>query len=236
MTKGEDVMKRTLFLITVFILCIVTMLPFSVLAEPDNTSSDNTGSTDEVLCEHLWEDDTDGTSGQHCSICLMDYCEVNGHTEGTPASCTKMAVCSVCDEEFGEMLEHEYIETNDCSARITCNNCGELIKAAGKHDWTPASCTAAKTCNTCGMVQGDKLLHRWDEGTVIKQATSTQNGTIKFECLDCHEEKTQNIYFNEENSNGEKDITLPIIICAVAILIVVGIVTLVTILRRRKSK
>ena len=223
-------MKRTFLLMIISILCFLMVMPFSALAEPEDSSQNPVESS----CEHVWEDDKDGTSGQHCSLCQLDYCEVNGHTEETPASCTKMAVCKICGEEYGETLPHVYTETNDCTAKVLCDNCGEIVKASGSHDWEPATCTKVKTCKTCGATEGDVLIHRWGEGTVTKTPTATANGSMRFVCEDCGLIKNQTIYFTSENEASPTDFVLPIIIGIIVVLIIAIIVVIIVIIRRRK--
>ena len=227
-------MKKALLFILVFTFCLSLMAPFSVLAAPKNeNSSDKVETSSE--CDHKWVEDKDGTLGKHCKLCNVDYCEVNDHTVGTKATCTKKAVCSVCGDEFGKMTSHSYTDTTDCSVKVTCNNCGIIIKSGGNHDWEPASCTKVKTCKTCGTTEGNVLMHRWGEGTVTKTPTLTTNGSIRFVCEDCGLIKNQSIYFTSENEASPMDSVLPIIIIAVASLVIVIVIVVVVIVKRRKK-
>lgn len=229
-------MKKASLFILIFALVLSLIMPFSALSAPeDKTSSDETQSSSETECEHSWTDDKDGTSGKHCELCNIDYCEVNGHTIGTKATCTKKAVCKICDDEFGNMTDHSYTDANDCTAKVTCNNCGVLIKAGGNHDWQPATCTKVKTCKTCGATDGNVLIHRWGEGTVTKSPTVTTNGSMRFVCEDCGLIKNQSIYYTSENEASPIDSMLPIIIIAIALLVITIIIVVAVIIKRSRK-
>lgn len=224
-------MKRTFLFMIVCVLCFSMLVPFVSLAEPTDSSQE----TNQTACEHVWADNSDGTFGKYCTLCEIDYCQVNNHTEETPASCTKMAVCKICHQEYGQLLNHKYTESNDCTAKVVCDNCGELIKSAGNHNWEAASCTKVKTCKNCGATEGTVLIHRWGEGTVTKTPTLTVNGSMRFVCEDCGLIKNQTIYFTSENEASPTNFVLPIIIAIIVVLVIAIVVVVIIIIRRRKK-
>lgn len=164
------------------------------------TTTSKTTATTPILdngCQHVWKDYGDGQNGQYCSLCKLDYCEVNGHTEESPASCSHGAICSVCKKEYGEKSEHIASTPKSCSDATVCTICGEVLKNAGKHDWIPATCQAPKTCRVCGTSEGSTILHRWGTGVITEEAADEKPGSIRFVCETCGEVKTQALYAGE---------------------------------------
>ena len=57
-----------------------------------------------------------------------------------------------------------------------------LIDACKEHVWEDATCTAPATCSVCGMTKGAMLNHNYDEGTVTKAPTCTDEGVKTYTC------------------------------------------------------
>lgn len=56
--------------------------------------------------------------------------------------------------------------------------------------------TAGSACGVCGELLGETkvipaLGHKWDEGTVLKEATHAEEGSIRYVCSVCQEEKME---------------------------------------------
>lgn len=121
-----------------------------------------------------------------CSVCGSSYTEIStpalGHTPvaipGVPATCTEGGVtegseCSVCGEilvapEDIAPLGHELTDTQPVDEENhsgICSRCQETITEP----------------------------HSWDEGEVIKEATTSQTGEMRYTCTVCQGTKTEPI-------------------------------------------
>ncbi len=196
----------------IFAIVLSLLLAPNVLAEPaqDSSSGEHT---------HSWVENED-TVGMHCSICEIDKCEAEGHEQKEAATCTRPAVCCICEKEFGEKAPHmpEENAESGCAAEVRCKACGEVIKAAGQHQWSPASCTSPKHCLVCGANEGEALMHRWSVGTVTKSPTEGSPGSMRYICEDCGQIKNQTIYYTDSNQSSGSANTLIILIIAIIVL------------------
>ncbi len=109
--------------------------------------------------------------------------------EGKAATCEEAGwkaydTCSRCDymtyEEI-EPLGHDIV--TDAAVPATCTETG---LAEGSH------------CQRCGkVIKAQEVIpvkeHPWDEGTVIKEPTCTEKGTMEYACTACSEKKTEEI-------------------------------------------
>lgn len=129
------------------------------------------------------------------------------------ASCTKKAVCDICGDEYGEMIAHKY--SSDW-------------KSDADEHWHECAC-------------GDKSengTHTWDEGTVIQQATTTEDGVKKYTCTVCGQEKVESIdrlpNSNEAIQPTDNTKTIYIAVGIIGVL-TLAIVILVLIVKKRKN-
>ncbi len=226
-------MKKKILSLLLIISLLATGAYMNV-AYADPGSSSGTSSID--TCNHEWVDNESGSLGKHCTLCGADYCETVGHTEETPATCTKLAVCEVCKKEYGELAEHTYNKTGNqkCTDDIRCNVCDALIQGGGQHTWTPASCTAPKTCQICDTKEGNPLVHRWGKGTITTQPTENNPGSIRYVCEDCGQIKNQAIYQSGEGDGDSGPNVIIIILIVVIALSAIGAIVYFTFIRKKK--
>ena len=66
--------------------------------------------------------------------------------------------------------------TEDGEYEYTCKECKKVeyrkVKAAGHHDWEPATCQAPKTCKKCRTTEGGKGDHIFDDNGCCKYCTA----------------------------------------------------------------
>ena len=240
-------MKTSTKFITVLalLLCLViSCFSFSVSADPTTSSGSSSGSgvssgSDEEHEEHNWVDNEDGTKGKHCSVCNKNYCDVVGHEQATAATCTKRATCKICGKEYGELAPHTPDDTQTgqgCASEIKCKVCGTVIKAAGQHNWAPATCTSPKHCLVCGAKEGEALMHRWGEGIITKAPTESSPGSMRYVCEDCGEIKAQAIYYSKDDEGGPGNVLLILLISVVVLSGIAAIVYFVFIRSRIRKK
>lgn len=71
---------------------------------------------------------------------------------------------------------------------VICDACEKelsftVIKETGHTESGTLSCETDVICSTCRTVLKEHYGHKWDSGTVIKEATETDKGSIKYTCL-----------------------------------------------------
>ena len=149
------------------------------------------------------------TQGSHCSVCnkvLSKPTEIPalGHDwdDGTvtkEATCTeggeRTYVCGRCEETKTEKIPAKgHTEVTDPAVEATCTEPGR---------------TEGKRCSVCGTIlvesqEISELGHDWDEGSVTKEATCTEDGEISYNCSRCEETKKETI-----SATGHTEVTDP---------------------------
>lgn len=163
-------------------------------------------------CGYTYTDNYVGASGHKYTKKVVEpTCVSRGYTEN---------ICSVCGNEYVSDYKsatgHTYKRTvtaPTCTEEgytlLTCKNCDYETKSdrrrAKGHNYeetiTESTCTTkgfiTSTCTDCGDShkgkETDLAPHKWDKGTVTKQATYLLNGTIEYKCADCDAEYTEEI-------------------------------------------
>ncbi len=72
-----------------------------------------------------------------------------------------------------------------CTVPRTCSICGETDGEALGHDWIEATCTEPKICSRCKETDGEPLGHQFDEWEIVVEATCSEEGLKKADCLRC---------------------------------------------------
>ena len=75
------------------------------------------------------------------------------HVEGTPATCSTLAVCSACGEAYGTTAAHTESTPATCSTKAVCSVCGQAYGLTADH--TP---DAEGNCTVCFAATGYKDL------------------------------------------------------------------------------
>ena len=163
-------------------------------------------------CGYSYRDNYVGAQGhKYTKTVTAPTCTAEGYTENT---------CSVCGvsyiSNYKEATGHDYevkVTAPTCTEEgytlLTCKNCDYETKSdrrrAKGHNYeetiTESTCTTkgfiTYTCTDCGDShkgkETDLASHKWDKGTVTKQATYLLNGTIEYKCADCDAEYTEEI-------------------------------------------
>ena len=118
------------------------------------------------VCKHEWTD---------WEIKKNATCTINGE---------KKKVCLLCGEpEIEEIPALGHMEVIDQALSPTCTATG---KTEGKH------------CSVCGYIIQEQISipalgHMWDEGTITKEPTCTENGEKTYTCSRCNEIKIERI-------------------------------------------
>lgn len=163
-------------------------------------------------CGYTYTDNYVGASGhKYTKKVVAPTCVSRGYTEN---------ICDVCGNEYVSDYKsatgHTYkrtVKNPTCTEEgytlLTCKNCDyetkSDIRSAKGHNYeetiTESTCTTkgfiTYTCTDCGDShkgkETDLAPHKWDKGTVTKQATYLLNGTIEYKCADCDAEYTEEI-------------------------------------------
>lgn len=163
-------------------------------------------------CGYTYTDNYVGASGHKYTKKVVEpTCVSRGYTEN---------ICDVCGNEYVSDYKsatgHTYkrtVKEPTCTEEgytlLTCKNCDYETKSdrrrAKGHNYeetiTESTCTTkgfiTYTCTDCGDShkgkETDLASHKWDKGTVTKQATYLLNGTIEYKCADCDAEYTEEI-------------------------------------------
>jgi len=205
------------------------------------------------LEEHVYDDDCD----MDCNVC--EYIRIPPHKympEWRGGQEGHWKVCSLCNAE-SEILPHTPGEPATEENPQLCVDCHFWIQWPLSHvhtyneEWEHDAEGHWQTCTEC-QSHTETQAHTWDEGTVILQPTETEEGTKKFLCTVCQEEKTEAVPVivpTEPTEPSEpKEPTEPsvpgesegfpwwIVGVAAGVLLVVGIVLLVIeLIRSRKT-
>lgn len=163
-------------------------------------------------CGYSYRDNYVGAQGhKYTKTVIAPTCTSEGYTEN---------ICSVCGisyiSNYKEATGHDYevkVKAPTCTEKgyttYTCKNCDyetkSDIRRAKGHNYeetiTESTCTTkgfiTYTCTDCGDSykgkETDLAPHKWDKGTVTKQATYLSKGTIEYKCADCDAEYTEEI-------------------------------------------
>lgn len=163
-------------------------------------------------CGYSYRDNYVGASGhKYTKKVVKPTCVSRGYTEN---------ICDVCGNEYvsdyKSVTGHTYkrtVKDPTCTEEgytlLTCENCDyetkSDIRRAKGHNYeetiTESTCTTkgfiTYTCTDCGDSykgkETDLAPHKWDKGTVTKQATYLSKGTIEYKCADCDAEYTEEI-------------------------------------------
>ena len=163
-------------------------------------------------CGYSYRDNYVGAQGhKYTKTVTAPTCTAEGYTEN---------ICSVCGvsyiSNYKEATGHDYevkVKKPTCTEEgytlLTCKNCDyetkSDIRSAKGHNYeetiTESTCTTkgfiTYTCTDCGDShkgkETDLAPHKWDKGTVTKQATYLLNGIIEYKCADCDAEYTEEI-------------------------------------------
>ncbi len=99
---------------------------------------------------------------QDCLLC-GNHSEILEHIPGAPATADTPQVCTECNFWIQYPLNHEH-------------TLAEVWSYDDNNHW--------KYCTECSA-HCEEAPHNWDEGTVLEEATETQNGSIRYNCKDC---------------------------------------------------
>ena len=159
----------------------------------DDNTCDTCGYTKPVEHEHSWPNEWQKDENNHWKNCLETSCgavDIHPHEwdKGTvtkEASTTEKGVktytCTVCGYQKTEeipMLEHKHAWSTDWTKNSTHH----------WHDCTAAGCTITEASGKDGYA-----LHTWNNGTVVKAATTTAAGIMEYTCTVCGQTKTEQI-------------------------------------------
>ena len=138
------------------------------------------------------------TEGSHCSVCntvikKQEFVPKKEHSWNSgeiirEATCTKDGIkkitCTVCKETKIEIITQKvHTIVRDEAIPATCKETG---KTAGSH---------CSVCNTVIQAQETipKTEHSWDAGTIVEEASCTEEGIEKITCTVCEESKTEKV-------------------------------------------
>lgn len=163
-------------------------------------------------CGYSYRDNYVGAQGhKYTKTVTAPTCTAEGYTENTCSACGVSYISN-----YKEATGHDYevkVTAPTCTEEgytlLTCKNCDYETKSdrrrAKGHNYeetiTESTCTTkgfiTYTCTDCGDShkgkETDLAPHKWDKGTVTKQATYLLNGTIEYKCADCDAEYTEEI-------------------------------------------
>ena len=142
--------------------------------------------TKRTRLDHVFDNDDDYICNDCGKVKL-----VSEHKGGT-ATCTELAVCDICGLGYGELLPHDVSEewlTSDKNHWHKCNDC-DYTEAESKHNYP-------------------------DEWTIVREATSDENGVKEKLCQTCG-------YRIEDTILSEKNKTNLIIIIASSSAVALG--------------
>ncbi len=143
-------------------------------------------------CGHSYKDSfTTGTIHDYQYTTTVEpTCTADGYMRYT---------CAVCGDVKDQILYatgHQFGDDN------VCDNCGFTIPVTHTHAFTEVvtapSCTGmgytTYTCS-CGYTYKDNYIdqtgHKWDEGTVSRSQTCTEEGRMTYTCTVCHEKREE---------------------------------------------
>lgn len=178
-------------------------------------------------CGYTYTDNYVGAFGhKYTKKVVAPTCVSRGYTEN---------ICDVCGNEYVSDYKsatgHTYkrtVKDPTCTEEgytlLTCENCDyetkSDIRRAKGHNYeetiTESTCTTkgfiTYTCTDCGDSykgkETDLAPHKWDKGTVTKQATYLSKGTIEYKCADCDAKYTEEIPMSGQIALSDCTVTL----------------------------
>lgn len=178
-------------------------------------------------CGYSYRDNYVGASGhKYTKKVVKPTCVSRGYTEN---------ICDVCGNEYVSDYKSATGHTYKCTVKdptcteegytlLTCKNCDyetkSDIRSAKGHNYeetiTESTCTTkgfiTYTCTDCGDShkgkETDLAPHKWDKGTVTKQATYLSKGTIEYKCADCDAKYTEEIPMSGQTALSDCTVTL----------------------------
>lgn len=178
-------------------------------------------------CGYTYTDNYVGASGhKYTKKVVAPTCVSRGYTEN---------ICDVCGNEYVSDYKSATGHTYKCTVKdptcteegytlLTCENCDyetkSDIRRAKGHNYeetiTESTCTTkgfiTYTCTDCrDSYKGketDLAPHKWDKGTVTKQATYLSKGTIEYKCADCDAKYTEEIPMSGQTALSDCTVTL----------------------------
>ena len=178
-----------------------------VIPKTEHTWKDGKCTVCGATHDHKWDEGTvtkaatcteDGVKTYTCSLCDETKTEVipaTGHTwtsekiGNNPSHC-KCTVCGTTKEHTKKVLS---VDDPTCTTagvyHWQCEDCGQRIKGTDKehpalgHDWSNED----GKCTRCGETH----THSWNDGTLAKDATCTENGEKVYTCSTCDYKKTE---------------------------------------------
>ena len=143
-----------------------------------------------------WYSDNEG-HWHKCSYCGVKDVK-SAHIEGADATETTAQVCTVCDYVIKEALGHTH-------------NYGTTWEKDSAQHWHVCAC-------------GDKSdveAHKWNDGSITKEATESEEGVKTYTCTECSVTKTESIaklpVMHNENNNSNVSPTVWIVISAIVV-------------------
>lgn len=132
---------------------------------------------------------------QTCTVCNYVIEPATGHTHSYEPDVylndenNHWQICLGC-EKPSEPAAHEY----DDSCDDTCNVCQYQRRVLHNEGnvWMHNATNHWKDCLDCD-VDVDFGAHTWDAGTVTKEATLKEPGTIVFKCVECQMERSEDL-------------------------------------------
>ena len=121
------------------------------------------------IAPHHYGTEWQGNAYGHWVVCLLcgEQSSIMPHIPGDPATQDTPQTCTECQYWLMYPLSHEH------SYELT---------------WETDDYSHWKCCRECGA-STEQEQHNWNEGTVIAEATETQDGMILFSCLNCGYER-----------------------------------------------
>lgn len=98
------------------------------------------------------------------------------------------------DAAFGAATVTGEAAVKNGTADVAATGCTVSLTVACKHTygaWSETETGHAQTCDVCGNVNTAE--HNWNEGETVKEATCTEEGTVKYTCTDCAATKEETV-------------------------------------------
>ena len=140
---------------------------------------------DSPLAKHKW--DKENSNSVTCTVCGKTH----NHAWVEDTSLTKPATCT---QEGSKTYYCVNDYTNVDRKTYTCDSTKTEVIPKTEHTWKDGKCTV------CGATHD----HKWNEGTVTKKATCTEDGVKTYTCSLCDETKTEVIPATGHTWTSEK--------------------------------
>ena len=165
-----------------------------------------------------------------CTKCGLAYGELAAHTYGEEwvsdgsfhwKQCT---MCQLAKSERARLTQSEEYSSDAETHFKTCTVCNQPVGSTSEahtvgEGFSFDETHHFKTCTVCNAKVG-KAEHKWDEGTVTKEATKKEAGVKTYTCSDCGKTKTEEIPVLPSGCGGGGEGTLAAFITSGTILLV----------------